>query len=259
MVDKELFDAYSEAMRTIATLVQNETKSLVASIDPFDDPSANALKLLGRYRELVAEYGTVAVTAAREYYQSARDLAVEQGYADGAYEAVTAQTVRREWADEDVQKAVQRGEDTLPGMAVRRIMQRGDHTIAVNMERDPSSPRWAIIPHPGACGWCVMVASNGWAYSSERSANAQRHDNCRCSVAVDWDTSNPYLAGYDPDALYRQYQQGIEDAGDVYAKWNALTQDERDSYKRKGRSAFDVFKTKQIAAAMDRRMHGADE
>ena len=255
MVDPELFAKYREAMRAVARLAHDETVVLVADIDPYGDPSVNALRLLVRYPEIVAKYGTVAVTAAREYYERSRALAVEAGEVDDdGYEAVDAPTVRREWAEEDVRKATDRGIDTLAGEAVRRVMQRGDQTLAMNAMRDPAHPMWAIIPHPGACGWCLMVASNGWSYSSERAANAQRHSNCKCTVAVDFNRDHPSLKGYNPDAYYDVYDGAIKALGGndgIFDLWDALSPEERAGYKRPGRSAYDVFKTKVVTAKMD--------
>lgn len=99
----------------------------------------------------------------------------------------------------------------------------------------------------------------GWAYS-ERSVNAQRHDGCKCSIAIDFDHDKPELAGYDPSQLQRQYAQGIDDAGGeegIRARWDALSPEEKAGYKRKGRSAYDVFKTRQAVSAMDARMRRA--
>lgn len=253
MVDAELFERYRKALDAVATLAKSATEDLVSKMAGLE-PKQQAALLLSRYPELVRRYGKLAAEVAREYYQMSRD----EWDPDEGYAAQQAHEVEFGWAAEDVSKAARDGVDILPGISVRRCYQRADETISYNASRDPAHPRWALVPHPGACGWCVMVSSNGWAYS-ERGVNAQRHDNCRCAVAVDFDRDDPSLAGYDVDALRAQYRQGVEDAGDTWAKWQALTPEERESYRRKGRSAYDVFKAKLIAQAMDERMGNAHE
>ena len=251
MVDADLFAAYQRALGANADLAKAEVARLVARLGGMT-PQQQALFLMRNYPALVRQFGSISADVARQFYQDARDAHFEGDEDATDYTAQAAKPVQTSWAQEDLQKASRDGIDTLPGIAVRRVMQRADQTISLNATRDPAHPRWAIVPHPGACGWCVMVSSNGWAYS-ERGVNAQRHDNCKCSVCVDWDTKNPTLAGYDPDALRRRYRQGVEDAGDTWAKWQALTPEERARYQRKGRSAYDVFKTTLIARAMEGR------
>lgn len=252
MVDPELFARYQRALGTNADLVKRAVEDLLERLDGLT-PMEQAEMLMANYPKLVKAYGKVSADVARQYYQESRDAHFEGDDGADGYTAQAALEIRESWAYEDVLSAAQNGVGTLPKIAVRRAMQRADQTIDSNVRRDPAKGRWAIVPHVGACGWCVMVASNGWAYS-ERSVNAQRHDGCKCSVAVDFDRDRPELAGYDVEALRRQYRQGIEDAGDIQARWDSLSPEEQASYRRKGRSAYDVFRTKEIARAMDARI-----
>lgn len=252
MVDPELFERYQKALSTNADLAKKAVEELLTHLEDLT-PLEQAEYLLANYPKLVRAYGKVAADVARQFYQEQRDQHFEGDDEASEYTAQTAAPIQESWAYEDVQKVASDGLGYLPKVAVRRVMQRADQTIAYNVGHDTARPRWAIVPHMGACGWCVMVASNGWAYS-ERSVNAQRHDGCKCSVAVDFDRDKPELVGYDVDALRRQYALGVEEAGDTMAQWNALTDDEKAKYRRKGRSAYDVFRTQQIAKAMSARM-----
>lgn len=254
MVDPELFERYQKALGTNADLCKKAVEALLSKLEGLT-PLEQAEYLLANYPKLVQAYGRAAADVARQFYQEQRDRHFEGDDDASEYTAQTAAPIQESWAYEDVQKAASDGIGYLLKVAVRRVMQRADQTIAYNVGHDPARPRWAIVPHMGACGWCVMVASNGWAYS-ERSVNAQRHDGCKCSVAVDFDRDSPLLAGYDPDELRRQYARGIDDAGGeegIRAKWDALSSEEQAKYRRKGRSAYDVFKTRQVANAMDAR------
>ena len=135
-------------------------------------------------------------------------------------------------------------------------MQRADQTLAYNVRHDTARGRWAIVPHPGACGWCIMVASNGWAYS-ERSVNAQRHDGCKCSVAIDFDRDKPYLVGYNPKAMQDAYSKcygAVKD--DLQRRWHALPNERKAKYLKKGGRGFDGFRRDQIVAEMNKRDRG---
>ena len=250
MVDRELFERYRRALNANAGLAGEAVKDLLAKLDGLT-PLEQAEMLLAEYPRLVKDYGRVAADVARQYYQESRDAAFGDDEASG-YIAQAALAIKDSWANEDVQSAASDGLGHLPKIAVRRVMQRADQTIAYNARRDPAEGRWAIIPHPGACGRCIMMASNGWGYT-ERFVNAQRHDGCRCSVAIDFDRDKPGLKGYDPEELRRQYAQGVDDAGDTRARWDALSAEEKKKYQRKGRSAYDVFRAKEITKAMDAR------
>lgn len=251
MVDPELFARYQQALGTNADLTKKAVEELLAKLDGITQLE-QAEFLMANYPKIVRVYGKVAADVARQYYQESRDAHFEGDDDATEYTAQAAPPVQERWAAEDVRKAAQDGLCYLPKVAVRRVMQRADQTLAYNVRHDTARGRWAIVPHPGACGWCIMVASNGWAYS-EQSVNAQRHDGCKCSVAIDFDRDKPELAGYDVDALRRQYALGVDEAGDTRAQWDALSDAEKAKYQRKGRSAYDVFRTQQVAKAMDAR------
>lgn len=55
------------------------------------------------------------------------------------------------------------------------------------------------------CDFCLMIASRGAVYK-ESGANAHYHDNCHCVPTPMWE-GDPYPDGYDPEALYEDYQK----------------------------------------------------
>jgi hypothetical protein len=86
-------------------------------------------------------------------------------------------------------------------------------TLVVVYLRQKNKPLWAIVPQPGACAFCLTVASRGFKYRSESAAGRQRHDGCRCTPVVDHDTKNPALEGYDIKALEDLYDDLTKRAG----------------------------------------------
>lgn len=252
MVDPELFARYQQALGANADLAKRAVEELLSKLDGLT-PLEQAEYLLANYPKLVRAYGKVAADVARQYYQESRDGHFEGNEDTTEYTAQTASPIQERWAAEDVQKVAQDGLGYLPKVAVRRVMQRADQTLAYNVRRDPARGRWAVVPHPGACGWCILIAGNGWAYS-ERSVNAQRHDGCKCSVAVDFDRDNPSLVGYNPKAMQQAYADAYDTVrDDLQRQWDTLPDEKKAKYLRKGGRGFDGFRRDQIVAEMNRR------
>lgn len=250
MVDRELYEAYSRALATLSDAAEAELRRALAEYETLER-DRDYVAAAALYHRIVGRFGRVASEVAREFYQRQRDASD----LDSDYVAQQAPEIPGRFCAQDATEAramSSAAAEWLAGKGSRRVMENADFTIGYNARRDPAHPMWAVVPRPGACGFCVMVASNGW-FMAKRPVNAQRHSHCRCAVVADFDVDNPALEGYDPDALQDLYARGVDDAGDTLAQWNALSEDEKRSYARKGRSAYDVFRTKRIAAAMDER------
>ena len=99
----------------------------------------------------------------------------------------------------------------LPGLeaAVDRLVKRGYRDAMWGAaQADPTKPRFARVPAgKEPCQFCLMLASRGFVYTSASAAgdHNQYHSHCACVPVASWESS-PLLEGYDPDALYRQYE-----------------------------------------------------
>lgn len=257
MAERNLFDAYSADLSLAADAASADVRRLIAQTEGLSDEER--YQILRRYYPATARhYGGDASTRAMRYYQAERDAAdLDQGY-----EATSAGAGEASWYVQDVDEAMGRaatGEghantdpSDLTAKVAQRVLERADRTIMLNARRDPSHPRWAFVAHAGACGFCVMCSSWGWEYS-EKGAKAKRHNGCRCTYAVDF-SGDPHLDGYDPDAMrdaYARAEEAVHD--DVERQWDAMSSEERAGYKRKGRSAKDVYKTRRVTEEMNRR------
>lgn len=229
-MDRSAFDRLDGALTANAKLVE----SMIALLDA----SVGADALLASYKALVRKYGRQAAQVALEFYVSQREAAgVEEPYEARAYHP---------WDDlklsGDVAEALARSSSpemvsrNLAARATQRTMEYADETIGRNAALDPARPRWAIVPHPGACAWCVTLGSFGFTYTSESTARGARHPSCRCTPAVDFDRGNPSLDGYDPDSMYDAYrkcQDTVRD--DAERRWAAMSDEERSRYTSAGR------------------------
>lgn len=237
MIDRDAFDRYDRALSTNADLVAAAVASLEKEMGglTFDEMAA---ALESRYRALVTEYGTYAAAVAVEFYAQQR----EASRPATDYEAV--QCYPKDWAllADDVRTEAVRGREvaevlrSLAGRSQQRVMAYADETVDRNAALDPAHPKWAIVPHPGACAWCVTLGSFGFAYGSESTATNARHPWCKCTPAPDFDREKPYLSGYNPEEMYDAYrmcQDTVRD--DAERRWAAMSEEERSRYTSAGR------------------------
>lgn len=67
----------------------------------------------------------------------------------------------------------------LDGILSRLVTKPGTDTVVWNVLRDGTA--FARVPEPGACSFCLMLASRGAVYTRETVGRVNRfHDHCRC-------------------------------------------------------------------------------
>lgn len=252
MIDRARFEEYDRALGANAALLDRAVGEFVAACDHL---SGYALKsaILQAYQAVVDRYGSRVAMLACDLYEDVRGQAGELP----GYHATTCEPSQEGLLRWDVSHALASSDvaASLSASARQRTMAYADETIAQNARRDPAHPCWAIVPHVGACGWCVMLGSNGFQYRSEGSTLASRHPHCTCPVVVDFDTGNPTLEGYDPGAMRRAYQACRETVeADAQAKWDRMGPEERKRYSRNGKSpSYDAYLRNRVAAEMNSR------
>lgn len=87
----------------------------------------------------------------------------------------------------------------LAASTEQMVLDAGRNTIIDSAQSDRRAKGWARIPEPGACSFCLMLATRGAVYRSEATADFKSHDNCRCHV-------EPVFTAYEPSAAVRQAQ-----------------------------------------------------
>lgn len=94
------------------------------------------------------------------------------------------------------------------------VLQPGRSTITESVRRDPARPRFARVPSgPKTCAFCLMLASRGPVYATDRDQMINKyHGDCDCT-AVPIFTADDLPTGYNPDALRDQYQAARDQAG----------------------------------------------
>lgn len=209
-VDDELYGRYSSALEKSCGLARRDVSRVVEASAGDLDALRDAL--LTSYPAIVEKYGDLAASSAMEFYEESRELAK----APGPYSPVMADADPRDALERNVRYSMGDYYGTgdkaaltskLGDSAQRHVMNAAERTLVANAKRDRAHPRWALVPHAGACPYCMMLGSRGFAYKSKDTAMASRHDGCGCTPVVDFDRKSPKLKGYDPDALYREWHE----------------------------------------------------
>lgn len=220
MVNKELYDAYEAALSAVGETTRSAVVELVNRLVEVYGTEVVAGSLLeyvvSNYQALVYLYGDAAMQVVNEFYQTQRNLAgVETAYKLALTERVAPELVRY-----DVVSALEQSNGDLELLgsylsqkAHDEVYSAADRQMNANLRSDPAKPKWALVAHAGACGWCRLMSSRGFQYYSEAKVEHVRHNNCKCTVAVDFDARNPILDGYDIGALEKEYEAAYKTAG----------------------------------------------
>lgn len=221
MTSRDDLNRYSTAVSKVVGLAKADLDKLWQSLD-LSNPLAVRDALLEFVPALVREYGDVAAAAAADWYEEIRSSVIT-----GNYRAVTGGVVDSAQVEASVRYAAghlfagspEQALSVINGSVQRFVQYSGRETIARNVSRDRSKPRYARVPQgPTTCAFCSLMASRGFVYRSKKTAGQDHkyHDDCDCQIVPSWDES-PYIEGYDPDALYDQYQSARQSSGETTA------------------------------------------
>lgn len=244
---EELHAAYATSLGTCTDLVEKA----IAELAPYMQAGDKASVALG-YKALVTEYGSYTAQIALEYYEGMRTAAaIAQAYTPSAAAASPAWKL-----DMDVSDAMKSGlVGVLQGRAVQRVLEQADDTLMQNAMSDPARPKYAVVPQAGACGFCRLVAANGYTYATESEATAKswRHAHCKCQVVVSFDGSK--APGYDPKKYTAQYDDALHEVrAEAEEQWAGMSKEERKQYADPNhqRGTYDHFLRNKVVAAMDK-------
>lgn len=95
-----------------------------------------------------------------------------------------------------------------PEALAKAVLNASQHwTMRRNIARDPSKPRYARVPHGSkTCAFCLMLASRGFVYWSEKSAGGfgnRYHPGDDCTPVPSW--GQCHLDGYSPLEMLKQW------------------------------------------------------
>lgn len=212
----QLLRQFERANDGIAALVERDLAAFFALLD-FSKPDAVKLDLFDYIPALVAQYGDVAATVAADWYEEMRDAAG----VGGSFRAPLAPSIPVEQVNGRIGYATRPMGPLFAGdsatltaflsmMTNEYVLQPGRDTIMQAAHKDNAA--YARVPEPGACDFCLMLASRGFVYSKDTAGDSVKfHGKCRCNVMPSWDETRARVEyGYDPNALYDQYRAAVD-------------------------------------------------
>lgn len=197
--------AYEASQAALSASLMAQVERAWARLLHTADLRASLPKLSAGITALVHRYGSAQALAAAEYYLEARAAAGVTGkftpvHADPAPPEQVQAAV--EWATRGLWSTEPDPEPALvmtQGAAQRMALDTGRDTILGAVRDDRKAIGWAREPKPGACYFCLLMATRGAAYKSKKTASFEAHDHDRC-VPV------PVFTAYEPPAEIRHWQ-----------------------------------------------------
>jgi hypothetical protein len=190
-------------------------------------------RLVAMVMALIHRYGSASSAHAAAYYRAARADAGIPGRVTIRPAALpsTEQVAKSlSWATSGLYGSVtpdteQAALTNVEGLTTSLALNMGRETLIGAVKDDRQAKGWARVPEPGACSFCLLLATRGAVYKSKASAGANArsvhhktragqefagagefkvHDHCRCHVEP------TFSDHYEPTAQVRQ-------AMDLYA------------------------------------------
>ena len=226
-VPRRIIDGYDETMRYSVAAIQHELREGLSHVDysaPAEQVRTEVTALMDACCGAASDVGA---RLSSEFYNGLRQMVTGKGG------TLSLQTGRNTEATEQAVRAFLKrlfdgDEDGFEDMLLERVELEAKRAAAYNtidnVRSDPDEPRFARVPQgEKTCDFCLMLASQGPVYLTEESAGAfvKYHAHCDCKVVPFWHTVSDgasrrrsvdmSIEGYDPDALYDQYEEWMKD------------------------------------------------
>jgi len=213
----QLLTQFEQANNGIADLVETDLTDFLGALN-FESPAAVQAALFEYVPALVSEYGDVAASVAADWYD---ELRASEGVR-GSFRAPLAPSIPAAQVNDRLGYATRTSGPLWLGdsamvtnflslMTNEYVLQPGRDTVMEAAHAEKVA--YARVPEPGACKFCLMLASRGFVYSKSTAGQSKKfHGKCRCNAMPVWDETRARVEfGYDPDALYDLYAK-VRDA-----------------------------------------------
>lgn len=210
---------------------------------------------------LLSTYTDLSAARAAEFYDASREAqmvrrkyrAVVDSRRDPKATEGAIRAIVQFAADGDVERFRREALDRVD----TEMRRAANQCVAYNAGRDPAKPLYARVPVGETCGFCLMLASFGFQYTSE-SAASHSHRKCNCRVVPSFGEAT--VRGYDPEQMYGRFHECLSTLGGrdgIRAEWDALPQEYQDSYiakhGNKAGDAFDAYVNKRVSDEIETR------
>ena len=167
---------------------------------------------------LILEMSTAAISLSADHYEAMREEAhVSQPFRVPVIDPPSLAAVESELnkataalldgASTDFDALRRAIETQIESTAQKMIADAASDEQMAALQADPKALGWARVTRPGACAFCLMLATRGPVYGSKVSANFRAHvavngkgGTCHCTVEPLW------RGVYEPPAHIREAQ-----------------------------------------------------
>ena len=227
---------FSRTLQHISQEARSEFQKLLSEVD-FSDWSIAANQLRTLIQGIVSRYGLASAEIGAQWYEYCRKMNF-----DSRYTAIVGE-VSRYSVSSDVNAEIDKlfnGEvneaelvSLLSGAVVDQVQKQARDTILSNLNAEyldaiargdksfASKCGYARVTTGDSCAFCIMLASRGFVYASERTATKSKrgdkyHNHCHC-VAVPFAKADS-INGYEK-TLYK-HKQMYHDADNLRRSGN---------------------------------------
>ena len=209
-------DEHVETMRDVRALTERALAAALSHVDETTSYTEVRALVLDSVAAVVQQYGEVAGTVGADLFDELRAEAgargrwraeLPPGWTDRQIRSELVGAISKYRKEEFTSDALY---SSLRNPVDKLVLGQGRRAIAFNVSKDRrGGPAWAKVPVGKTCAWCLMIASRGPVFYSERSANKTFHGHCDCVAWPMWDGSK-YPPGYDVDGLYAGYRHAAD-------------------------------------------------
>lgn len=187
----------------ILTKASSEFQSFFKSLDTRGGPVEVRNQVLEYMPGFVDNYGNMIATASGDWYEHVyRENARMRTFPwpDSTIQRNVKWGMSAAFNDNDYDQAMK----TLTVAGERLSQMYGRDTIRESAVKNDR--RYGRVPMGNnPCAFCITMASRGFVYHSEESAQSvtDSHKACYCEIVAE---DNEKASGYDPEEYYKKYQ-----------------------------------------------------
>lgn len=211
MIPRRLIENYTQGINGISKASRAALKAALESID-FSQPVYVIRDLVIEIMQSICGASTDAAAAlSAEFYDGLREMEIGQrmgAVAASGREPKATEGAVRAFAEHLVNGNKRAFVTSLLGRVDYETKVAAAQTCLNNAKRDRQKPMFARVPTgTETCDFCLMLASRGFVYHTEAAAS-HAHSGCDCRVVPSWRSHE--VEGYDPDALYDDWQDAVD-------------------------------------------------
>lgn len=262
-ISKRRLDEYRKGVSRLVEMANADVSRVYNAFLPMKEPELMRDAMLDAVQAAASKYGDMAAALASDLFEE-----LSEAEAGRMFEAQMAESYDAAALEQSVRYASRHlfgGEwakfaDYLQGVVDKAVKQPARDTIMDSAARTRDGrTRYARVPIGPTCPFCIMLASQGFVYSSEATAGEFRdfHPHCDCQVVPSWEKS-PRVEGYDPEGMYDRYLQcrsTVDHDMRIEREWNAMSKAEQARWadKHGGEHAYDNYVRRCILREMETR------